>query len=171
MKIICISGKAQHGKDYTAEYIKSNINKKTVIIHYGDLLKYIAEKYFNWNGKKDKEGRNLLQHLGTDVVRKQEPDFWVDYLINMLKVFSKEWEYVIIPDCRFPNEIDKLKSSGFDIITLRVIRPYYDNGLTKEQKAHISETALDDYQFDYTLINSGNSFYNQFIDNSFLSYI
>lgn len=172
MKILCISGKAQHGKDFTAECIKKYIeeyniinqtNFKVLIIHYGDYLKFIAEKYFSWDGKKDKKGRELLQHLGTDVVRKEDPDFWVDNLINFLNVFKETWDYVLIPDCRFPNEIDKLKDSGFDVTTIRVCRPNFDNGLTPEQKSHISETALDEYDFDFSFINSGDEKYKSIV--------
>ena len=42
MKIIAISGKAQHGKDTTAEFLKSELEThgyKVQIAHYADLLK------------------------------------------------------------------------------------------------------------------------------------
>ena len=45
---------------------------------------------------------------------------------------------------------------NFDCITIRIIRPNFDNGLTDEQKNHPSETALDDYPMEYELINYGD---------------
>ena len=46
MKVICISGKAQHGKDTSAKLIKMILEAngyKVLIAHYGDLVKYIFE--------------------------------------------------------------------------------------------------------------------------------
>ncbi len=159
MKIITIAGKAQHGKDTTAELLKNRLEvckeKKVLLTHYGDLLKYVCEKFFNWDGKKDEAGRSLLQYVGTEVVRAAEPDYWVDFIKSILTMFPDKWDYVIIPDTRFPNEIDNLKDD-FDVVAVRVARPDFDNGLTEEQKNHKSETALDDYEFDWTIDNNGN---------------
>lgn len=159
MKIVCISGKAQHGKDTTAGILKNVLEKKgkTVLIaHYADLLKYICREYFGWNGKKDADGRALLQYVGTDVVRKQRPNFWVDFIIDILGLFPDQWDYVLIPDCRFPNEIGAVKDAGFDVFTLRVIRCSFTSPLTQKQRQHLSETALDDYAFDALLLNTGS---------------
>lgn len=55
-KVICISGKAQHGKDTTATILKAALegrNNKVLIFHYADLLKYLCKEYFGWNGEKD----------------------------------------------------------------------------------------------------------------------
>ncbi|MBQ3543401.1 MAG: hypothetical protein IJA34_00175 [Lachnospiraceae bacterium] len=157
MKVICISGKARHGKDTAAAWLHSELEQKgykVLTTHYADLLKFICKNMFNWNGQKDDNGRQLLQYVGTDVVRKKKPDYWVDFIIDFLNLFENEWNYVLIPDCRFPNEIEKLRSSNIDVYTLRVERPNFDSGLTEEQLNHISETALDDYDFDFVLENT-----------------
>ena len=162
MKVICISGWAQHGKDFTANYLNEDLTSKgynVLVTHYGDLLKFICKNMFDWNGEKDADGRRLLQYVGTDIIRAQQPDYWVDFIISILKLFEDEWDYVLIPDCRFPNELDKLKSEGFDVIHARVYRPNFDNGLTEEAKNHISETAMNDVAYDYLLVNSGDSNY------------
>ena len=73
-------------------------------------------------------------------------------------MFRKEWDYVLIPDTRFPNEIEYVKSSWVgesDIYTIRVDRPNFDSGATEEQLKHESECALDDYEFDSLVTNSG----------------
>ena len=49
MEVITISGHALHGKDSAAIIIKNHLekkNKKVLIIHYADYLKFICEKYF-----------------------------------------------------------------------------------------------------------------------------
>lgn len=38
-------------------------------------------------------------------------------------------------------------------VSVRVVRPGFDNGLTDEQKSHPSETELDEYPFDYVVEN------------------
>lgn len=156
MQVILFSGKARSGKDTTADILKDLMeqdNKKVLIAHYADLLKYICGTFFGWNGIKNEEGRNLLQRVGTDVIRKVNPDFWVNFLSDILLMFPDEWDYVLIPDCRFPNEIQNMKHSlsNVNIFTIRITRLDYESELTKEQQEHISETALDNYQFDYYL--------------------
>lgn len=157
MKIICISGKAQHGKDTSAELLNhmlQNHGKRTVIMHYADLLKYICEKYFGWNGLKDAAGRTLLQKVGTDIVRKRAPDYWVNHLVKLIDVFYDVWDYVIIPDTRFPNEIDTWKESGYDVVHVRIDRPYFNSPLDAEQQQHPSETALDNVAPDWWITNT-----------------
>lgn len=154
--IICISGKAQNGKDTSAAIFKTELeklNKKVLIVHYADYLKFICANYFGWNGKKDVEGRALLQKVGTDIVRKKVPDFWVDSFISVINLFPGEWDYIIIPDTRFPNEINKLKSNLFKTIHVRVKRENFNSPLTKEQQMHPSETALDKTKHDYLITN------------------
>jgi hypothetical protein len=154
MKIILLSAKAQHGKDSAANILKEIMEadgKKVLITHYADLLKYLCKTYFNWNGEKDDIGRTLLQRVGTDVIRKQNPDYLVSFISGFLNFFEKEWDYVLIPDCRFPNEIQTMIDEGWDVFSVRVNRTDFESVLTEEQKKHISETALDNYQFDYYL--------------------
>jgi len=109
-----------------------------LIAHYGDLVKYVCSTFFGWDGKKDSYGRTLLQYVGTDVVRKQDSEFWVRFIGDILSFFKKEWDYVLIPDCRFPNEIEYLKSLGHEVLHMRVNRKDFDNGLSEEQKNHPS---------------------------------
>ena len=83
MKVICISAKARHGKDQSAEFLKEIFEaqgKKVLITHYADLVKYVCKTFFNWNGEKDDYGRTLLQTVGTDIVGAQQKDFWVKHI-------------------------------------------------------------------------------------------
>jgi hypothetical protein len=157
MKIINISGKAQHGKDTTALILKEKLqlkNKKVVIAHYADLLKYEAKQFFNWDGNKDEKGRHILQYIGTDVIRAKKPDYWVGFIKEFMTMFQNEWDYVIIPDCRFVNECEAWKINGWSNVSVRVIRDNFISNLTEEQLNHPSETALDNYKFDYYIHNT-----------------
>lgn len=153
---ICISGKAQNGKDTSAEIFKNELiirGHSVLVIHQADLLKYICKAFFNWNGEKDEAGRTLLQQVGTNVIRKVEPDFWVDFIAKVTGFFKDTWDYIIVPDTRFPNELEKLKANDANIFHVRVIREGFKSPLTEEQQQHPSETALDGIESDFTLIN------------------
>lgn len=157
MKVIAISGHAQNGKDTLAGMLKEEYElrrKRVLVTHYADLVKYVCRAFFDWDGQKDEKGRHLLQYVGTDVVRSQNPDYWVDFIIDMLKFFDGLWDYVIIPDTRFPNELSRLKEEGFDVLHLKVIRPNFISPLTPEQQKHPSETSLDNIQGDITVRNT-----------------
>lgn len=159
MKVILVSGKAQHGKDTFATIFKeiAEADGKTVLVaHYADLLKYICRTFYNWNGEKDKKGRTLLQETGVKF-RDYDYNFWVNFIINVLAVNNGKWDYVLIPDTRFPNEITRFKvEAAFDVSTVRVVRPNFTSTLSEEQQKHTSETALDDWDFDYCAENKGD---------------
>lgn len=161
-RIILIGGKAKSGKDTCARFFKEYFNQRNqdvLIIHYSDLLKFICTNYFNWNGVKDEHGRELLQRIGTDIVRKQYPTFWSSFVIFMVNLFKNTWDYVIIPDARFPDEIDGWKENAAgieDIFYIRVERPGFDNGLSDARRKHESEVALDNYPYDCKIINDSD---------------
>ena len=159
MKVVLISGKAQNGKDTTAGFLRDALEadgNRVLIAHYGDLVKYVCKTFFGWDGNKDERGRTLLQRVGTDAVRAQRPDFWVSFIGDILTLFPDDWDYVLIPDCRFPNEVDYLKTLGLDVTHLRVVRENFVSPHTPEQQAHPSETALDDVEPDYYIKNDGS---------------
>lgn len=158
IKIYAISGKAEHGKDTFADALHDELvgrGYRVLVTHYADLVKYVCKTFFNWDGKKDQKGRQLLQYVGTDVVRKAYPDYWVDFVSDMIRLFGSNWDYVLIPDTRFPNEIDKLKSNFENVKHIRVIRTDFESTLTEEQKNHPSEIALDGISPDLTFWNKG----------------
>lgn len=157
MKIVTISGKAQHGKDTTAQFLTNYLTaagQRVLVVHYADYLKFICKQYFNWDGKKDDSGRTLLQRVGTDIIRASEPDFWVDSVARFLSHFENEWDFVLIPDCRFPNEIEYWKKHNINSTHIRVRRYNFESPLTMEQQNHISETALDNYPSDLVIANT-----------------
>ncbi len=144
--IILISGHAQNGKDTCANFMREYLEArgcKVQIMHYADELKFICKQYFGWDGNKDDAGRHILQYIGTDVVRKQDPDFWVDRLTSLIAMFWNEWDYVIVPDTRFPNEVWRPRSLTDNCWHVRVERTNFESPLTAEQRQHPSETALD----------------------------
>lgn len=158
--ILLISAKAQHGKDSFADaFIKEASEQKyrCLRIKYGDILKYVCKEYFGWNGEKDEVGRQMLQQVGTNLARNNNPEVWVNCVKEIVKGLQTEYDFVLVPDCRFPNELD-WSDTEFFTFTIRLNRKNedgseFDNGLTPEQKAHPSETALDEFHFNYEIEN------------------
>ena len=154
LKVILISGKARSGKDTAAGFIKEELESKglsVLKINYADYVKFICSKYFGCSSEKNEASRSIWQYIGTDIIRKNNPDFWVKAVVDLVKVLEPEnlFDVIIIPDTRFPNEITYWMSEGYEVDTIRIIREDYVNDLTSSQKQHLSEIALDDYLFDY----------------------
>lgn len=158
--VVLISGKAEHGKTLACFYMKKLLEdngRRVLKVAFADYLKFIAEKYYGWNGEKDKDGRELLQQLGTNLIRERCHNFWADSLFNLVSVLHPDFDYVVVDDCRFPNEISVFEESYLRTISVRVERLNYENSITDEQRLHPSETALDYHKFDYNLY-AGDSF-------------
>lgn len=67
-----------------------------------------------------------------------------------------DFDYFIVPDFRYLNEFSVINSEFTDkVITIKIERPNFDNGLTELQKQHTSETSLNDFVFDYLIYNDG----------------
>ena len=158
MKIIIISGKARAGKDTTATMLKEIYSDKKVInLQYSSYIKEYAKKISNWDGSEETKPRELLQQLGTDIIRKKiDDEFFIKKIIDDIKVYSFFFDVITISDARFKKEIDNIRNVFDNVIAVHIVRPNFDNGLTDEQRKHPSEIDLDDYdKYDYDLINDG----------------
>ena len=155
-KIIILSGKARAGKDTTMNFL-NEIYNNIIQLQYGSYIKEYAKKISNWDGSEETKPRELLQQLGTNIIRENiDNKFFIKKMIDDIKVYSYFFDTIVISDARFKIEIDDIKNTFNNVIAVRIERPNFDNGLTSEQKKHPSEIDLDDYnKFDYKLINDG----------------
>jgi hypothetical protein len=112
--------------------------------------------------------RLFLQRLGTEAMRNGlHKDVWVNSLFADYKAawyptnenteadevsLEKRYPSWVITDMRFPNEFDAVKKRGG--ITIYVHRPD-THSLQSMIEVHESETALDNHEFDYAIINNG----------------
>lgn len=87
--------------------------------------------------------RKIMQIIGTDFGRQMiHSNIWINSTFNNYKN-SDNW---IITDVRFPNEAKAIKDKkGF---LIRINRDSFKNF------KHLSEIALDNYQFDYIIDNN-----------------
>lgn len=157
-KIICLSGKAGCGKDTVAVIMKEefeNRGKTAHIINLANLLKYICAEHLGWNGEKDDVGRSLLQYVGTEIIRAQNPLFFIDFIKSLISFFGDSWDYVIIPDCRFENEVGNFRMSGFRVTHYYITRDNLVSKLSESQQMHASETEIDNVVPDFYINNNG----------------
>lgn len=159
--IFLICGKARHGKTTIGNYLKEYYEKKgvkvtnTLIALY---LKTYAEKFFGWDGKEETKPRELLQQLGTDIIRKKlnKEEFFVDRTIEDIDILKHFFNIIVIDDIRFPIEIEKIKENFKNVITIKIIRKNFESDLNEKQLKHATETALDNYNnYDYIIENGG----------------
>jgi len=83
--------------------------------------------------------RELMQYFGTDIMRRMYEPVHINHALN--KVKSEQSQVAIIPDVRFPNEVEAIKKAGGNVV--RLTRVF------NEEDSHPSETALDEENFDW----------------------
>lgn len=173
-KILAFSGRKQSGKSTAAQYIESLITYHGLNIHYrtysfADPLKqdicmnilgltyeqcYGSDDDKNtltdleWNGER-LTARQAMEIIGTDIFRKLKNNVWVDATIS--KIQKDNLDLAIIPDCRFPNEVDTILDNGGCVVRL---------DLDPFNAQSNSESALDKHKYDwskfsYVVPNSG----------------
>lgn len=159
-RLIGISGKFGVGKDTAAEWIRREYPEYE-IVPFADALKRVValmtctsyESQFTREGKahvppgyEHSVGKyqQILGQLGREKFRE---DIWVNIALN------HPAQYKIIPDVRHPNEADAIKAAGGIMIRIMRSGVVLNDG---RDPTHISETALDKYQFDNIIMNDGS---------------
>lgn len=102
--------------------------------------------------------RELLQVIGTDVIRKYNFNWHVDRIKSMIEVGKK----YVIDDVRFPNEKEMIEQMGG--VCWYVIRPMINN-----VSNHISETSLNWKQFENVIVNNKSLKYLKYNWEVFMS--
>ncbi len=159
-KIFIVSGKANSGKDTTCELINNYVKLKglnSVNLQFSSYIKMYAKTISGWDGKEDTKPRSLLQELGTEIIRKNiDEKFFIKRIIGDIKVYSYYCDVITISDARLPLEIDSINSEFENVYKLNIQRPNFENNLNCNERRHITEVALDDYNdYDYVVVNDG----------------
>lgn len=173
-KIIALSGRKQSGKTTASEYIQDFVYKNhpniiCKIYNFADPLKkdicmnilgmtydqcYGSDIDKNtltnlvWNNEK-LTARRAMEVIGTDIFRKLLDTVWVQATI--LKIEKEKPDLAIIPDCRFPNEVNTILHNNGYVIRL-TLDPFHSDSN--------SERALDPDKYDWnkfsTIIDNSN---------------
>jgi len=162
VRVIGLSGYARAGKDTVANFLAAhgyerasfadNVREALYRLDpalgadYGGMTVQEVVHSIGWERAKGEypEIRAYLQRFGSDVGRDIiDPDLWVKLAFRKLPDGSK----AVFSDVRFANEAEAIRARGGRIY--RIERPGYGpvNG-------HGSETALDSYPFDGTILNT-----------------
>jgi hypothetical protein len=157
--IIGLTGFAGSGKSEVAQYISSTqrflrANMKDGLVaemkkNFPDLLREIAlatdSKDANELFKnKPPLMRALMQNYGTEVRRKDNPNYWIHKWADDVDGLVRQGKNVVVDDVRFLNEAEAVKSRGGIII--RVVRENI-----KEPLSHSSETEMTEIEPDFTI--------------------
>lgn len=172
-KIIAFAGKKQSGKTTCSEFVSkvfsSSLLGRSKVYNFADPLKqdicinilgltydqcYGTDDDKNqlvdcfWEGKQ-LTAREVMQFVGTNVFRKMQKNVWASATIK--KILFDKFDLAIVADCRFPNEVDAIKSAGG--LVIKLTRNLYHS-------THESELALDENRYDQSnfdlIVNNDN---------------
>lgn len=133
------------GKDtfvnYCSEYIK------TVNISSVDKVKEAANILVGWNGEKDEKSRKLLVDLKRLSI--EYNDSPTKYIVEKAKEFEKSDNEIMFIHIREIAEIEKIKQI-INAKTLLVKNPKVKLILSNESDANVNN-----YEYDYVLLNNG----------------
>lgn len=157
--IVGLAGYARAGKDTVGRILTEDHGFARVA--FADALKAVAldtnpfvlpgvrlkevVRQYGWDEAKQKvpEVRVLLQHLGVAARDHVDPLVWVRAVERRIQDLGD----VAITDVRFPNEAEWVRGSGG--FNVRIHRPGIEAA-----NGHVSELALDDFQFDAFIVNA-----------------
>jgi len=156
MRIFLVAGKAGSGKGEVAKLIKEYYIYKLencIITEYSKYLKSFAKELTDWDGNSNTKPRKLLQELG-DTIRSIDNKYFINNMIEDLKVYEKLTNNVVIADVRLPEEIEDIKLNFDNVYAICVENQFSQSKLSIEEQSHLTETALEGYsEFDYILPN------------------
>lgn len=157
-KIFLIAGKARNGKDTVGNFIRDYYsNQKVITLQYSHYIKEYAKRISDWDGSEENKPRELLQQLGTSLIREQIDEyFFIHRMREDIRVYSYFYNVIIISDVRLEEEITALQEQFDNVYVLHVSRPNLESELTATQQHHRTEIGLDYFdRYDYKIINDG----------------
>lgn len=163
MNIILVSGKSHSGKGTASEKIEQilkNQNKHVIRCSLSTYIRQIAKTDFYWNGIDTLESRIFMSevyrigtnfypyHMARRVWERDIQPYANKDTIAIIESFREKVNYDYFVELFKQRIID-------DILTIRIIRPKFDDIKDEKQKQHVSETDLDNFNFDYVVENNG----------------
>lgn len=146
--LVGLSGYAGSGKDYIAtNYFRDRYGFFNVSLAWHLKVECVAKGKATYDevfNTKPPRVRKLMQIMGTEQGRNVwGEDIWVNTTFSWIKIFNEDWgiNKFVIPDVRFPNELDAIHSVGGKVYRIISDR---DSDLTEKAKQHASEKSLTD---------------------------
>ena len=160
MKVFIIGGTAKSGKNTFGNYLREelkNYGYKPCVMNLTEPLYSYAKNYFSWNENCNEKPREFLQKMGIEIIKEKmhKPYFLINRTCEDIEILSNFFDVFIITDARLIMEFEEFRKRFDDVVVIKITRENYDNGLTEEEKNHITETEVLDYKkFDYEIINN-----------------
>ena len=163
MNIILVSGKSNSGKGTVAKKIKELLDSQeryTILCSLSTYIRDVAKEDYFWNGIDTLESRKFMAesyrvgtefypyHMARRVWERDILPYSNTYKIAIIESFREKVNYDYFDLLLKQNIINK-------IITIRVERPNFNAIQNEEMENHVSESDLDDFEFDYVIENSG----------------
>ena len=178
--LIGFSGKKGSGKSYFADYLVNN--KLFIKLSFASPLKEITKILFNLsdedvkdpikkeliNPKFNASPRELMQWLGTDIMREEfnkkfnySGSICIDSVKDKVKTLLDDNKDVVIDDVRFQNEVDMIHSLGGIVINLR---NDLDNTLNNSTSTHSSENQKLTFNYEFVNDKSYSNTYDIYLN-------
>ena len=159
MKDVALTGYATSGKTTAAQFLADKHGYR--VMSFAQPLKWIASVLWDMDDTSKEKvvvedpkrtGREVMQLLGTEVVRHIDPNAWINYALrNIDKVRRLEpGKPIVVDDVRFPNEAKSLENHGF--VVAKILR----GGLGRLD--HASESSIADIE-SIIILNNGDKEY------------
>lgn len=170
--VIGLGHRARQGKDFVSKYMQEALPSLVQIYSFARELKLYCKEHHDEELAKWQLANQtkqfpacktdpiygytpILQKVGMDF-RATDPDYWIKKVdAKIHESIEDEPEIAIITDVRFPNEAAYIKeNSGYTVEVRRLVKDgdklyqYVDPG---RDPKHPSETALNDYNFDFVI--------------------
>lgn len=163
---LCLISEAGAGKDTVSDLLDTHYGYTRYA--FADNVKNVADKWFPHLYDVKSKPRWLLQAIGTKF-REIDPEVWIKSMfedIDDKKAIGDRYglidEFIVITDCRMPNEYEALKDRGFTFIRITVEeetrnRRMKDRGdsFTEEDMQHHTESFYDTFKCEYEVSNNG----------------
>lgn len=158
MLIIGFGSRARQGKDTAAEAVVDYYENKAhqfsmhglkpvaraQRVGFADALYEVCKNEYNMIVKD----APLLQRIGAQR-REQDPDYWIKRAFAKV---NKQTDILVIPDCRYKNEVKFIKAQGGYLVNVQRLNPDGTAFITTDRPSdHPSETDLDGYAWDFYL--------------------
>jgi hypothetical protein len=162
---IALVGNAGSGKDTVSDFL-SEMFPDIFRVAFADDLKTMTSQMLNtigydnnlhkiyfpvWDLKRINDHRDALrpiwQWVGTDLIRKHYPNYWINRVA--VKINSNSFiRRIVLTDCRFENEAEWARHNGFLVVRL--------SGRSRDVPDHESERQIASLPADLEYVNDGS---------------
>ena len=161
MKVFIIGGCAKSGKSTLGKLLSEELKDygyKPCVMQITSPLYSYAMNYFNYDPNKDPKPREFLQKMGIEIIKEKlgKNNFLLNRLYEDIEVLSNFFDTFIITDVRLIHEVLSIKNKYDEVVSIKLVRNNFDNKLTTDEKNHITEKEIENYNdFDYIIENTG----------------